>query len=64
MKTEKSEFIRGTGKRVCSSPKRQTGLVAHSGTGVISRRAPEADTLLHPVPDSKLRGATPELMIN
>jgi len=50
-------------------PKRQTGFVAHSAycllrTGVLSRRVPEANVLLHLVPDSKIRVATPELMIN
>ena len=68
-KTEKSGIIRGRDKKFCSSPELQTGFVAHSAscllcTGVLSRWAPEADALLHLVPDSKIRVATPELMIN
>jgi hypothetical protein len=68
-KTGKSGFICGRDKRVCSSQKRQTGFVAHSAsrllcTGVPSRRTPEADALLHAVPDPKIRVATTQLMLN
>jgi len=68
-KTGKSGFICGRDKRVCFSPKRQTGFVAQSAsrllcTGVLSRRTPETDALLHLVPDPEIRVATPELMVN
>jgi len=63
-KTEKSGIIRAETRESWIFPKAPDQLCSPLYTGVLSLRAPEANALLHLVPDKKIRVATTELLIN